>query len=323
LSKKLPNRSFGKMKKIALIATICIVLALVATPIVPVSQVTASPSTLQLWVNAYDDTKAAWTKVGASPYLDAQDLTNEGWVEAAAQEWGDFDFADSAASGTIHSVNLYIYGYCDQPAKNPEAYVWDGSSWTAYLILFTNSYGWANVDISLLIDTWPKINGAKIYLRSLANKPTHADAAYLLVDYTAWDTWNSYESDYSTSCEDYNTGTSNTIYMKGTGFETGSYDVTYFDADDAFVGTDANITISGGQDLLSSLACNTDPAAAEGTWYARVYPSGGTTLIAEDTFFVNANVIPEFPTIFAAIGVAGLCFGIYWWMKRRLVYVKA
>jgi len=44
----------------------------------------------------------------------------------------------------------------------------------------------------------------------------------------------------------------------------------------------------------------------------------------EFQFEATAAAIPEFPTGLAAIVVAGLCFGIYWWMrKRRLAHVKA
>ena len=111
--------------------------------------------------------------------------------------------------------------------------------------------------------------------------------------------------------------------MKGTGFETGTYVVRYYDAGATQVGTDANIGIEAPADLQSSMACYTDPLAAAGTWNATVYRSSDDALIADDTFYVNANVIPEFPTTMVAIGVAGLCFGIYWWMRKRREHVKA
>ena len=47
-------------------------------------------------------------------------------------------------------------------------------------------------------------------------------------------------------------------------------------------------------------------------------------LMANDSFYVAQSAIPEFPTVMAGIMVAGLCFGIYYWMRqRRLAYVKA
>jgi hypothetical protein len=54
------------------------------------------------------------------------------------------------------------------------------------------------------------------------------------------------------------------------------------------------------------------------------YDASWVYTLADASFTVEPSAIPEFPTIFAAIGVAGLCFAIYYWMrKRRLVFVKA
>lgn len=115
--------------------------------------------------------------------------------------------------------------------------------------------------------------------------------------------------------------------MKGTGFAAGSYIVRYYDADGIQVGTDANITVPMSGEpagvLKSNLACNTNPNATAGTWNAKAYLSD-ETLIADDTFTVTLAAIPEFPTVITAIVVAGLCFVIYYWMrKRRLGYAKA
>ena len=35
---------------------------------------------------------------------------------------------------------------------------------------------------------------------------------------------------------------------------------------------------------------------------------------------MQAAAIPEFPTVISAIAAMGLCFGVYWWMRRRKVY---
>ncbi|MFC1995671.1 hypothetical protein ACFLVM_02200 [Chloroflexota bacterium] len=46
--------------------------------------------------------------------------------------------------------------------------------------------------------------------------------------------------------------------------------------------------------------------------------------IKEVAFTVTGTAIPEFPTTLAAITVSGICFGIYWVLKRkRLAYIKA
>ena len=75
--------------------------------------------------------------------------------------------------------------------------------------------------------------------------------------------------------------------------------------------------------------------ATEGLWHAVVYmdviavpPTDGyiendPNSIRECAFTVTGEAIPEFPTVIAGIVVAGLCFGIYWWMRRRrLAHVK-
>ena len=45
---------------------------------------------------------------------------------------------------------------------------------------------------------------------------------------------------------------------------------------------------------------------------------GYANFIADDSFVVDATAIPEFPAVITAIVVAGLCFGIYWWMRKRV-----
>ncbi|MFC2058740.1 hypothetical protein ACFLTS_03735, partial [Chloroflexota bacterium] len=79
--------------------------------------------------------------------------------------------------------------------------------------------------------------------------------------------------------------------------------------------------------------------AVAGTWHAVVYDtefygsgpestysaaSGNAGYVTEDAFTVQAAAIPEIPTVIAGIGVVGLCFAIYCWMRRRKTkHVKA
>jgi len=149
--------------------------------------------------------------------------------------------------------------------------------------------------------------------------------------------WNSYESDYSTPRETYDSGNS-TVYMSGTGFQDISHFVAYYDDGGANRGSETKTASSG--TLHSAYLLTSDPTAAAGTWHTLVQPStgydafGGHTyaeitaapttygLMANDSYTVEASAIPEFPTAFAAIGVAGLCFGIYWWMRKRVRRVQ-
>lgn len=151
-------------------------------------------------------------------------------------------------------------------------------------------------------------------------------------------TWNSYDSDYSTPRETYDIG-HKTVYMNGTDFPNISYLVAYYDADGTKRSSETKSASVGV--LQSAYDLSSNPTAAAGTWHTLVQPSSGYTpfginsyatitaspetygLLADDSYTVEAPAIPEFPTVFAAIGVAGLCFGIYYWMRRRLAYVKA
>ena len=69
--------------------------------------------------------------------------------------------------------------------------------------------------------------------------------------------------------------------------------------------------------------------AAAGNWHAVVLIQSDNLpaaysdalsdpdFVADDVFNVATSAIPEFPEVIAAIGVTGLCFGIYWWMRKR------
>ena len=153
--------------------------------------------------------------------------------------------------------------------------------------------------------------------------------------------WESYSDSGHTTVEDNFTPGNNHVYMEGTGFATGNYDVGYYDADGSLAATDENISVSAST-LNSEYLLTTDPyAKGDGWWHALVQPAGAPNslpstyavaiadpdfyeLMANDSFYVAQSAIPEFPTVMAGIMVAGLCFGIYYWMrKRRLAYVKA
>ncbi len=133
------------------------------------------------------------------------------------------------------------------------------------------------------------------------------------------------------------TATTRTAYMYGEDFTAGyTYSVGFYDADGDKAGSDVSGTLTD-TSLRAQFALNTDPTRAEGTWHAVVFDTAGGTppatygttsgaagYVTEDDFEVLASAIPEFPTVLAAIGVAGLCFGVYYWMRRRrLTYVQA
>ena len=195
----------------------------------------------------------------------------------------------------------------------------DPLAWMDWAVTNQVQYAVTNtVDAHFLImDGAEAVGGpAEVYYYSKEYTDNTTLHPKLAITYTA--PWDSYQSDNST-VEDLYDSYGEIIHMKGTGFAAGSYKVRYWDKDGTQVGSDANITIGGGDNLSSHMACNTDEGAIGGTWHAEVYLSDGTTLIADDTFTVDQAAIPEFPTIMAAIGVSGLCFGIYYWMRRKRV----
>lgn len=345
MSKKLPKRSFGKMKKIALITTICITLALVSMPLTALA---AGGQPIARTFSATHDSYVDLNSVDTTHDSGATTMNVQSRSGKDMRSYIKFDVSTIPSGSTSISATLTLINSAFASGRTYEVYRvteadWDeasitwtnqpdtnlsltGSTSTATTMVWTvttdivawvggtTNYGWCIKD-----SIEGRAGGADITSfytdESTTNKPV------LSVTYTA--PWDSYNKAYSSILETY-TGTEDTISMKGTGFANGDYIVRYYDALDVQVGSDAGINISGGQDLQSNLACNTDTGAEPGLWDAKVWDSPlGTTLIAHDTFTVQSDVIPEFPTIFAAIGVAGLCFGIYYWMKRRLVYVKA
>ncbi len=169
----------------------------------------------------------------------------------------------------------------------------------------------------------------------------------LTVTFTA-SSWDSYSDTGRTTQPPGDTfsGTTNVVYMKGTGFLDGAqtYNVGYYDNGGAIVTSDngiALVSVSGTRGTLGNTSSpyeptytfTDNPTAAPGTWHMVVQPAGATAfpatysalnaapdtyqLLADDTCTVEGSAIPEFSTVMAAVGVCGMCFGIYWWMRRK------
>ena len=118
-----------------------------------------------------------------------------------------------------------------------------------------------------------------------------------------------------------------------------SYKVAYYDADGAKspgankIETDTDTV--GDDGYIDSQCIFTDYSASAdaGAWPAIVcdgtkdppstYDSSWQDTLSDAEFTVEESAIPEFPTVIAGIGVAGMCAAIYWWMRRRqLAYVR-
>ncbi len=146
-------------------------------------------SLMWLYVNDDDETRTGWTRIGANPYLDAIDYnTNYIYATVAGKEVGNFSFTDSGKSTeTINSVTVQIYAQ-QSNSKNLQVFVWDGSSWTSLgTQTLTTSWRWENYTATTVLDTWAKIDGAKIYLRTESGAGTYeVDCARLQVNYTSY-----------------------------------------------------------------------------------------------------------------------------------------
>lgn len=208
---------------------------------------------------------------------------------------------------------------------------WDVTADVSAYLGGTANYGW------LIKDSAEGIPQA--YEFSYATKEEGDTLLHPKLSITFTAPWESYENLAPLTVCDNFTETNNHVYMQGTGFPTGSYTVGYHDGDGIWIYDEDNISVGGDGILNSEYQLDSLPAAF-GTWHVLVQPFGATNfpgtyaaaiaapdlyeLLADDSFNVEAEAIPEFPTVMAGIMVAGLCFGIYYWMrKRRLAYVKA
>jgi unsaturated rhamnogalacturonyl hydrolase len=143
-------------------------------------------------------------------------------------------------------------------------------------------------------------------------------------------TWESYSSQWFQ--EDSFSGDTNRVYMKGEGIPAGTIKIGYYDGGGVLREIDTYSGFPGGTlDMSECLFTAYTESATEGTWHAVVLrqtddlPNTYADAIADpdyvcdDDFYVASSAIPEFPTMITVVGVAGLCFGIYYWMRKRYI----
>lgn len=88
-------------------------------------------------------------------------------VALDAKEEGDWTFAASAGSGTITSIKLRLEALLTvADCGSLEVYVWNGTAWVLAASYSPNysSYAWREIDVSAILNTWAKINGAEVYV---------------------------------------------------------------------------------------------------------------------------------------------------------------
>jgi hypothetical protein len=153
---------------------------------------------------------------------------------------------------------------------------------------------------------------------------------------TSWDSYS--DSGHESQCDLFSDAT-HTVYMYGEGAVNGyMYRIVYWSVTGEKVREEDKAGESG---VLSLAGYDFHSCAPEdaGYWQVTVYPTNyqvmsydpdDVNIIMDDTshdddssFYVHVSAIPEFPTALTGIIIVGLCFGIYYWMrKRHLTHVR-
>lgn len=278
--------------------------------------------------------------------------TDNDYVGAQSADWapppqGSFSYKLSCLSAGIgpnkytriaQSVNFNLLDtiYFDTrlyaTVTNFEAQVWVGTTkvWSKAVPVTTTEYLQEKVDVSGYTGSLDLI----FQIENIGGQVTATMESY----FDNIKIWGSYsDAAWQTVANNFSGGTDH-VYMYGENFDSGTTKVGYYDGANNLKETDTYSSFGGGDLYESECILNQDwgetlPAA--GTWHAVVLlqaddlPNTYAGAIADpdyitdDDFYVASSAIPEFPTVITAIVVTGLCFGIYYWMrKRRLVYVK-
>jgi len=150
----------------------------------------STSGSIWLYVNGYDGARTDWKRIGTNPYLDAIDYDiNYLSVKATNKEAGNFDFTDSGKSTeTIDNVTVQLYVTQSRAGDSLEVFVWNGSLWASLgLKEVPTSWNWVNWTASTQLNSWAKIDGARIYFVSYRQPGTNeflVDCARLQVDYS-------------------------------------------------------------------------------------------------------------------------------------------
>jgi len=253
--------------------------------------------------------------------------------------------------GTSVACMATSTNFADQDATTRQL-SWPGSlSWTAGKMVEDTSNQTDAITLNKNYFTEVEFNfqftsvaqGSTTYYFRLVNSTTDLDSYTQVAQITmgALPTWESYsDATYSIQCDTFDEyPAKHWVYMHGEGFTpSATYKVIYWDPLGTKRVVDSSVQAGSSGNLSSSHAfelgdepgdwqCVTYyPATYDPTSYSTTdsnisgddvsYPptTGGSA------FNMEAAAIPEFPTVISAIAAMGLCFGIYWWMRRRRVY---
>lgn len=286
----------------------------------------ASDTTAEVNTNDLQVDDNAYYDIGKGKIMEIATNVTKGW---------------SKTTGTINHARLHIIYYTDDTYTTNDyvQYKPAGGSYSDTGIQITNtttevSAYWEFPRSAIDAADWSEIEDMSIFLRNTttgAAKTIHVELLQIVVTHDA--TFASHDDAARTSPEedDFNDPGKPRVYMKGAGLEAGlEYKVAYYMSDGS-TKVEVDVDTADAGNLLTSDCLITDYYAgvSDETWYAVVFhPS---TITAPDTYaeatasenyviddsFTVYTSIPEFPTVIAAIAVAGLCSGIYFWMRKR------
>jgi len=150
-------------------------------------------TTETLYVNGFTSINEEWTETGASPWLDNSTVN---YIDTKVdEEWHEeFTFTDSAVgTGNITSVDLYLEIQGNSGRNDYVAiHLYDGASWS---LVYNqdpdnDSYQWYNYDVNSILDSWAKIDDAKLKVQyqrsgSPSTQNIYVRRGYVYIDYTS------------------------------------------------------------------------------------------------------------------------------------------
>ena len=120
-----------------------------------------------MYVDALDSDKPGWNRTGSTPYVDYVDYSDN-YVDSETpdEEVGDFTVENTAQSGYPTVIEVALY--CRQGVGGDdqiEIFLDDGVSGFVSIGNVTpdEAWGWKSIDVSAILDTFTKVNAAKLY----------------------------------------------------------------------------------------------------------------------------------------------------------------
>lgn len=293
------------------------------------------PITVMAWVN-FDTTPIDYSRVFSREPSDSGGMDWEHGTQVAGIRWFVATSIDSIASIPLDTwtfvATTFNAGtgriYFDG-SEDTSGTITDGT-YNNPLYLFRSGKGTGRY-MDGMIDEFRMYNGeltaAWIKAEYLSTNDTFITFGS---EEKNWESYN--DAAHQNQSDLFDEASEDTVHMFGEGFVASTaYHVGYYDGDGAKILSDGVSSNSTGE--LSSLCYfpTYQESAVTGTWHAVVYQDSVASppetytandpdSVVEDDFEVTAQAIPEFPIVIAGIAVAGLCCGIYLWMRRRRVH---